>query len=134
MLTREAAHRKLTGIAHDLRIERRARSLADAFRLACLLHPDLADLLVVDIDERSVRDLPTDAHASNRVDDDIGVRVRDYARGDNGKTDPSRLRRFAEANSVWQPRYSALNLGGQMAAILGRLRPKAKQGLALAFP
>lgn len=134
MLTRETAHRQLTEFARDLRAEGRARSLADAFRLACLLHPDLADLLVADLDERATRNLTADFHASNRVDDDIGVRVRDYARGDNGKTDPLRLRRLAEANSVWFDRYAALNLGGQMAAVLGRLRPKAKQGLAIAFP
>ena len=134
MLTRDAAHRQLTDIARDLRAEGRAASLADAFRLASLLHPDLADLLMADLDERAARNLHADFHASNRIDDDVGVRVRDYARGDNGKTDPARLRRLAEANQVWQQRHSVLNLGGQMAAILGRLRPKAKQGLAIAFP
>jgi len=134
MLTRDAAHRQLTDIARTLRAEGRATCLADAFRLACLLHPDLADFLVADIDERAARNLDADFHASNRLDDDIGVRVRAYVAGGNGKTDPLRLRRLAEANQIWQPRYSALNLGGQMAAILGRLRPKAKQGLAIAFP
>lgn len=134
MVTREAAHRQLTAYAHELRRLGSTVSLADAFRLACLRHPDLADLLATGIEERSGRDLTGDYHVSNRRDDDVGSKVRDYARGQNGKTDPLRLRRLAEANKVWLDRYAALNLGGQMAAILGRLRPKVAKGTTIAFP
>lgn len=134
MLTREAAHRNLTEIAHDLRAARRTASLADAFRLACLLHPDLSDLLAVDLNDRAGRALEPDLHASNRRNDDVGVKVRAYTRGDNGKVDPGRLRQLAKANRVWADRYAGLSMGGQMAAILGRLRPKAVRGAEIAFP
>lgn len=53
---------------------------------------------------------------------------------DKGRTDPQKLRAFAEANGLWNPRYETLNTGMQRMNIGTRLRGKVGRGEAINWP
>lgn len=59
--------------------------------------------------------------------DDLGTRVVTHTTTD-GKFDGVKLRKFAEANGVWQERYVSLNNGLQRMNVVNRLRGKVKTG------
>lgn len=126
-MTRAMAHLRLTEAARSLRETRPGISMADAFELACLRAPEAARRLSSDLDLRESRDHVPDRHETNRRTDPLGQRVRALVAGPDGRTDPEKLRRFAEANGCWKPKYAALSLGSQMAAVLGKLRKGVEQ-------
>ena len=132
VLTRATAHSRLTETARSQR--RPGMSLADAFELACLRAPDTFSVLALDVDAREARGHEPDRAGSQQHPDALGEQVRRFAAGPDGRTDREKLRRLAEANGVWRPRYSALSTGSVVAGVLGRLRVKALGGKPLLLP
>ena len=119
---RAVAHQRLTETAHQLRLSRPGMSMADAFELACLRAPEVANALSCDLDQREGRGHVADCHASNRKQDELGQRVRTYALGSKGRIDITKLKRFAEANGLWVEKYEQMNGGSRFAGIVTRLR------------
>lgn len=133
MLTRINTHRHLSDAARQLRSNRPGMSYSDAFQLSCIRSPELSRLLAADLDLRASRGHKPDRHDTNRKADELGQAVRDWVKGSDGKTDPAKLKRLAEANDCWQAKYDGMNLGSQSAAVLGKLRWLGGQGHRLVF-
>lgn len=133
-LTRAVAHQHLSATAQSLRLDRPGMSAADAFELACLRAPIEARHLHDDLDLRTSRGHEPDRHETNRKADDLGQRVREQVRSPDGKTDPAKLKRLAEANGCWLSKYEGMSAGSQMAAVLSKLRWREGQGQQLAYP
>ncbi|SFZ82896.1 hypothetical protein SAMN02983003_1337 [Devosia enhydra] len=128
-LTRAGAQVHLASAARAQR--RPGMSLADAFELACLRAPETFSLLALDVDAREARGHEPDRAGSQQRPDALGEQVRRFAAGVDGRTDREKLRRLAEANGVWLPRYSTLSTGSVMAGVLGRLRARQRAGTPL---
>lgn len=71
--------------------------------------------------------------AKSKAVDDLGARVIEHTAPD-GQFDPARLRKFAEANGVWDDKYAALNNGLQRMTVVNRLRGKVGKGHKLVWP
>jgi hypothetical protein len=127
------AHRRLSAAAMAARASRPGLSPADAFELVCLRNPDDARLFDYDERLREGRGLEADRNSANRKGDELSARLREYARGSDGKLSREKLTALAVANGVKRP--SERQSVGSIAGSLGQaLRTRQDRGQELVWP
>ena len=67
---------------------------------------------------------------SGNCGDKLALKFAQATRVD-GKPDPAKVRKLAEANGCWQPGYEKLNAGMQSMNVSNRLRKLARDGAAI---
>jgi hypothetical protein len=71
-----------------------------------------------------------DQYKNGSCGDEFARLFRNHVLKD-GVPDPVRLRKFADANDLWQPQYAQLNPGMQSMNVRNRGRAKFKRGEAI---
>lgn len=66
--------------------------------------------------------------ADGSCGDALSARLRKHLSTDDGAIDLKALKRLAEANGAWQPRYATLNPGMQRLCVGNRLRALGRHG------
>ena len=69
--------------------------------------------------------------ASGSCDDTTARKLAKATRGKDGKPDPAKLRKVAEANGVWRAEYDKLNPGLARMTVGNRLRKLPRDGVAI---